>query len=501
MTHAEAADDGAGATLVTDLLSGRPLLRRLRLVVVDGADVGAAVALDRGTILVGSGPDADLRLTDRRVSRVHIEAIRTDDGVRIKDAGSKNGVVVGDATVHDARLPAGARFSIGGTVIAVHAEDAPVQLKEGPSSFGGLVSVSPAMRHLHAILERAAASDVTVLLEGETGTGKEVLSQAIHDASRRAPRPFLVVDCGSMSRELLGSELFGHRRGAFTAAVSDRQGLFEAAAGGTVVLDEIGEMPLDMQPALLRVLETRQVRRLGESSPRSIDVRIIAATHRDLAEQVRRGAFREDLYFRLAVVRVKVPPLRERASDIPLLVERILSRLGTPLRPSPDDVRRLAGGRWPGNVRELRNVLEQAVALSADVLEFGAIDGADASGEGAAASQSTPWRPPSPASITRVADHSVEALLGAPARDPSGGLEVNDLFALPFSDAREAALARFERAFMEAALRAADGNVSRAAEAVGLTRTYAHRILRRTGLRGDDEALAKGQGRRRRQGP
>jgi DNA-binding NtrC family response regulator len=471
-------------------LSGRPLLRRLRLVVVEGADVGVAVPLDRGTILIGTRADVDLRLTDRRVSRVHVEAVRTDDGVRIRDAGSRNGVIVGDAKVSDARLPAGARFTVGASVIAVQAEDAPVQLKDGPANFGGLFAVSPKMRHLHAILQRAAASDVTILLEGETGTGKEVISRAIHDESRRSARPFLVVDCGAMSRELLGSELFGHRRGAFTGAVSDRQGLFEAAAGGTVLLDEIGEMPVDLQPALLRVLETRQVRRLGESSARNIDVRIIAATHRDLADMVRRGAFREDLFFRLAVVRLKIPALRDRLDDLPLLLDRILGKLGTSLRPNANDVAALRRHRWPGNVRELRNVVEQAVALSGDTFEIPAFD--DDGGDPHLSP--TIHRPDGHDGHDRPdrPDRSVQALFGSPARDDDGGLAVADLMGLPFSEARDQALLRFERLFMEVALSKAAGNVSRAAEAVGLTRTYAHRVLRRAGLRGDDDVSPQG---------
>ena len=473
----------AGATLVTDLLSGRPLLRRLRLLVVDGPDNGAQVELDGRTILIGTRSDADLVLSDRKVSRVHVEVTRTDDGVRVRDAGSKNGVQVGDAKVGDARLLVGGRFTIGTTTIAIAAEDAPLQFDDGPARFGESTAVSPKMRHLHAVLKRAAASDVTVLIEGETGTGKEVISRALHDEGRRRGQPFLVVDCGAMSRELLGSELFGHRRGAFTGAIADRKGLFEAAAGGTILLDEVGEMPLDLQPALLRALESRQVRRLGESTARNIDVRIISATHRDLAEQVRRGTFREDLFFRLAVVRLRVPPLRERLEDLALLTEHILTGLDASVRAGPGELAHLRRWRWPGNIRELKNTLEQAVALGDGGLHLPAFESAS---------------PPVPLSTTadrtvadrtvadrNVADRNVQELLGSPTEVP-GGLLVADLLHLPFSEARDLALLRFERAFMEAALSSASGNVSQAATAVGLTRTYAHRVLRRVGLRGDD---------------
>jgi DNA-binding NtrC family response regulator len=469
----------AGATLVTDLLSGRPLLRRLRLLVVDGPDNGAHVELDGGTVMIGTRSDADLVLSDRKVSRVHVEVTRTDDGIRVRDAGSKNGVQVGDAKVGDARLLVGARFTIGATTIAIAAEDAPLQLDDGPTRFGASTAVSPKMRHLHAVLKRAAASDVTVLIEGETGTGKEVISRALHDEGRRRGQPFLVVDCGAMSRELLGSELFGHRRGAFTGAIADRKGLFEAAAGGTILLDEIGEMPLDLQPALLRTLESRQVRRLGESTARNVDVRIISATHRDLAEQVRRGTFREDLFFRLAVVRLRVPPLRERLEDLALLTEHILTGLDASVRAGPGELAHLRRWRWPGNIRELKNTLEQAVALGDGGLHLPPFEGSA--------------QPPAPLSATAdrsvadrsVADRHVQELLGSPTEVP-GGLLVADLLHLPFSEARDRALLRFERAFMEAALSSASGNVSQAATAVGLTRTYAHRVLRRVGLRGDD---------------
>jgi DNA-binding NtrC family response regulator len=452
----------SGATLVTDLQSGRPLLRRLSLVVVEGPDEGARVALDTGTVLIGSRGDVDLVLHDRRVSRVHVEARRSDDVVRLRDAGSRNGLLIGDARVDEARLPIGARFRIGATTIAVAAEDAPLQLDDGPARFGGLMAVAAPMRRLHALLARAARADVTVLLEGETGVGKEVLARALHAESPRRDGPFLVVDCGVLSRELLGSELFGHRRGAFTGAIADRQGLFEAAAGGTVLLDEIGEMPLDLQPALLRVLETRQVRRVGDSAARPVDVRVVAATHRDLAALVREGRFREDLFFRLAVVRARVPALRDRREDLPLLADQILARLGTPLRPGSAELARLAGHRWPGNVRELKNALEQAVALG---------DGALALPDLVATGGD---QPPAPAPRRRDA-----------AAEPA--FAVDDLLARPFSEARDEALLRFERHYMQAALARAAGNVSRAAADVGLTRPYAHRVLKRTGLRGDDE--------------
>jgi DNA-binding NtrC family response regulator len=327
------------------------------------------------------------------------------------------------------------------------------------------------MRQLHALVRRAAATDATVLLEGETGTGKEVLARAIHSESKRKKGPFLVVDCGALSRELLGSELFGHRRGAFTGAVADRQGLFEAAAGGTLLLDEIGEMPLDLQPALLRVLETRQVRRLGEQNVRDVDVRIIAATHRDLSERVRARAFREDLFFRLAVVRARVPPLRERLDDLAVLCDRLLGDLGGGredlAHPTPAQLSSLRRHPWPGNVRELRNVLEQAIALS-DPRAGLVLPNLEDTG-------SSP-----PSSSSSLSSSSLSPWVAGSVT----GMAIDDLLVQPFTEARDEALARFDKLYLACALERSAGNVSRAADAIGLTRTYAHRVFKRAGLRG-----------------
>jgi two-component system, NtrC family, response regulator GlrR len=249
---------------------------------------------------------------------------------------------------------------------------------EPPVRFGRMVGRSLVMRQLFGLLERAAASDATVLIEGETGTGKEVSAVAIHENSPRKSGPFIVVDCGAIPAQLLESELFGYEKGAFTGAVSARMGAFEAANGGTIFLDEIGELSLDLQPKILRALEGRKVKRVGSNTYAPIDVRVIAATNRNLREEVAQKRFRSDLYYRLAVLSVKLPALRERPEDLPALVDEVLTHLGVRSSPSaspiraPDYIAMLSRYRWPGNVRQLRNYLERRVALGETVAPPGA---------------------------------------------------------------------------------------------------------------------------------
>jgi len=310
------------------------------------------------------------------------------------------------------------------------------------------------MRQVFETMSRAAATDATILLEGETGTGKEVSAEAIHLGSRRAEKPFLVVDCGAMPPQLLESELFGHERGSFTGAVASRQGVFEAASGGTVFLDEIGELSIDLQPKLLRVLERREVRRIGTNHHMPINVRVIAATNRGLRDEVAARKFRSDLYYRLAVVEVRLPPLRERLDDLPMLVDHIVKTLGPidveiaeTLR-SPDFMERVGRYAWPGNIRELRNYLERCVALRT----FPPLQGA--------ASAAGPGPGDSPISIDR-----------------------------PLREAREHWVSTFERRYLEELLRAHDNRVSVAARAAGVDRIYFYRLLWKHGLRTREPSL------------
>jgi DNA-binding NtrC family response regulator len=319
------------------------------------------------------------------------------------------------------------------------------------SSFGELRGRTLAMRQVFSVLERVAASEVTVLIQGESGTGKELVATELVRRSRRAGRPFLTLDCGSISSNLIESELFGHARGAFTGADRTRIGAFEAASGGTIFLDEIGEMPLDMQPKLLRALENREIRRAGENEARKVDVRVVAATNRNLEREVNRGRFREDLYFRLSVFTVRLPPLRERTDDIPELVRAFLERMG-----ALDNERlftapifaELARHDWPGNVRELRNYIERAVVLQ---------DASEAS-RGNRESQD----------------------LDAPAAG-SMGITID----APFKTAKERLLTQFERGYLEQLMAWAGGNVSRASRKAKLDRMYLHRLLQRYEIKRD----------------
>ena len=296
--------------------------------VMRGPDATMRARIAQPRFVIGSGASADLRLSDDSVSREHVRVELTASGLRLIDEASTNGTWIGGMRVRDITLIADAHVVVGASTIAIHIDATKTDLPlSARASFGDAIGVSAAMRHLFANLELAAQSDVTVLLEGESGVGKEVLAQAIHSASPRASGPFVPVDCGAIPASLIESELFGHERGAFTGADRAREGVFEQANGGTLFLDEIGELPLDLQPKLLRALESRQVRPVGGRGLRNVDLRVIAATNRNLVAAAQENAFRSDLYYRLAVVRAHVPPLRDRREDILPLARAFLARV------------------------------------------------------------------------------------------------------------------------------------------------------------------------------
>jgi DNA-binding NtrC family response regulator len=336
----------------------------IQVMVLSGSAKGTVKALGE-KLRIGKAPDNDLVLSDDTVSRHHCELTRIDGGVRVRDLGSTNGTKVGGARISEAVVQPGAVLKAGEVEIALRPSVRNVEVLPSDNKwFGAAIGESLSMRTIFGVLERIAKTEATVLLEGETGTGKDVLARALWTESARAQAPFVVVDCGAVSYSLLESELFGHERGAFTGAVASRQGAFEMAEGGTVFLDEIGELPLDVQPKLLRVLETREFRRVGGNKTLKSDVRVIAATKRNLLREVQAGKFREDLYFRLAVVPITVPSLRSRREDIPMLVEHILKASGGGLQVSDETMQGLVAHDWPGNIRELRNVLDRAIYMA-----------------------------------------------------------------------------------------------------------------------------------------
>jgi len=419
---------------------------KVRLKVLKGPDKGKTVTLVEDEILIGGADSAQLRLTDPTVSRNHCVIRMTAKGPLLRDLGSTNGSRIEGVEVREAFVPRGATLELGHTQVRFDALDESVELPLADSErFGRLWGRSTAMRRLFALAGRVAASDVTVLIEGETGTGKDALCEAIHQASTRTSGPLIVVDCGAVPPNLFESELFGNERGAFTGADRARAGAFEEADGGTLFLDEIGELPLQLQPKLLRVLEAREVRRIGSAQPRKVNVRVIAATNRDLREEVNRGSFRQDLYFRLEVMRLRVPPLRERPDDIPVLVEhfRTLAKPGDAAPPfSEETLRSFVAHPWPGNVRELRNAVERLTVL--DDVPF--------------------------------------ATHGAPDSADGGDAEPVDI-RVPFKDAKNALTDHFERRYLTAMLEATGGNISEAARRAGIDRVYLLRLMGRYGLR------------------
>jgi two-component system, NtrC family, response regulator GlrR len=441
-TRAPATGNGDGAT-EEFRPSSLVAPRQLPLPTISWTDSrGAQKARVDKTSVVGSAESADIVIVDGSVSRVHAELDPRQDGLWIRDLGSRNGTFVDSVLVHTGRLAHGVTVRLGRTSVTVSYREATKQTVElwPEPRFGKLLGSSRVMRELFARLSRVASGEASVIVQGETGTGKELVARAIHDASPRAAGPFIVVDCGALPENLLDAELFGHTRGAFTGAATAREGAIEAADGGTVFLDEIGELPLMMQPKLLRVLESRTIRRVGETGHRPVDVRFVCATHRDLLAMVGQREFREDLYFRLAVLPVRVPPLREHTEDIPALVD-FFAGAGADL---PEEfARELTTRAWPGNVRELRNVVERAKTLGAD-----------------------------------------EAL-AAPRADagpvaPAAGVEVDA--SKVYRDFREDWISEGEKLYFKKLLETHDRNIREVARVADVNRSYVYKLIQRHGL-------------------
>jgi len=409
---------------------------------------------DVGTdpVIVGRNKACQVVVDDTKVSAVHAEFVATPQGVRVRDLGSRNGTFVGGVRVGDIYLFNNTKLRLGETeVLFEPVRPERINIPTIPA-FGPLVGQSAPMRAMFDRMSKIAPTDLTVLICGETGTGKELVAQALHNASSRAKKPFVVVDCGSIPPTLAEATLFGHERGAFTGAVDKRVSPFQEADGGTIFLDELGELPLEVQPKLLRALAERRIKAVGGSSYKPVDVRVLAATRRDLVRAVNSGAFRSDLYFRVAQVKIEMMALRQRVEDIPILVRRMIKDIGDESayeRVPNSTLERLMRHDWPGNVRELRNAVAVAYALSGEGEE---ID---------------------------IASH-----LGSLTESPQvGGGDGGGSFAMlkgrQFQEAKREVLTRFEKEYFSALSEEAKGNVSEMARRAGMERAHVRAYLRR----------------------
>ena len=466
-----AVDDLRSGTWVT-YVGGRPSavrLRRCRVEVVAGPDAGLVRDIEATVIRIGARRGNDVQLTDAKVSGLHCEIRLDERGYRLRDLDSTNGSYVGGLRINDVYIQPGTQISVGGSRLRFEplGETVEVELSER-DRFGSMIGRSVKMRELFAKLEKLAPSDATVLITGETGVGKELVAESLHELSPRVDGPFVVLDCGSIPANLIESELFGHERGSFTGATSSYVGAFERAHKGTVFLDEIGELPLPLQPKLLRVLESREVRRIGSTKTTQVDIRVVAATNRDLGVEVNRGRFREDLFYRLAVARVHVPPVRDRKEDIPLLIEHILQSTpgGENAYIAPDTIDLMMKHDWPGNVRELRNVIERAVLLS----EVPAHESLRR------AATANPVAPRGEVGIDEQSNPSVTA------SQPGVVLTVPVDVSIPFKTAKQNVVTEFERRYISKLLEQHDGNISAAARTAGIDRMSIHKMLHRLGL-------------------
>jgi DNA-binding NtrC family response regulator len=341
-----------------------------KMVVISGVDLQKTFAIGGKEVTIGSQQDNYCVLNDPTVSRYHAVIEETGRGYVLRDLGSTNGTYLNEIRIKEAYLEYGSVIGLGNTRLQFVPLEERVEIPPSEEDyFGDVFGRSLEMRRIFTMLKKISPSDITVTIEGETGTGKELVARGIHSSSQRARGPFVVIDCGSISKNLMESELFGHEKGAFTGATQTHRGAFEVAHGGTIFIDEIGELGLEMQPKLLRVLEQREVRRVGGNEVFKVDVRVIAATNKDLISEVQKGRFREDLFYRISVVRIHLPSLRERGEDIPLLAQQFARELSGPyggggdMAVSAEALEILRHYHWPGNIRELKNIITRAMAM------------------------------------------------------------------------------------------------------------------------------------------
>ena len=448
-------------------IGGRPKelhLRKCKFVFEYGGRVRERV-FDQSVVTIGAMDDNDLVVNHETVSRYHAKIIQEQDGYLLVDLNSTNGTFINRVRVKEGYLKPGCTAQIGKVELKFYFADEKLPIVPSPKErLGPLVGRSVKMREIYGIIEKISPTGTTVVVEGETGTGKEVVAQTIHQLSDRKNGPMMVFDCGAVPENLIESELFGHEKGSFTGAIMTRQGLFEMAHGGTLFLDEIGELTLELQPKLLRALEQREIRRVGSNKPIKVDVRVVAATNRTLEQEVREGRFREDLFYRLSVVRILLPPLRDRAEDISLLIEHLLQTQGFNRGPNGnpkieqfdrESLDLMSEYRWPGNVRELVNVVERACSFA---------DGA----------------------VIQARD--LPDTLRLTGTTSSGGSVASEG---TFKDAKERWVASFERDYIIQLLKKNNGNISHAAREADIDRKYFRKLMRKYGI---DASHAGGEG-------
>lgn len=438
----------------------------LRISVLSGPSQGKTFIRVKLPVTLGRGAGAEIQLDDETISQVHAEVGLCAEGITLLDLKSRNGIRAGGMRIDRGVVPSGAIVALGASTVRLDVVASPSGPPEQASAFGGLVGNSRVMRELYVVLRRLARNELTVLIQGETGTGKEAAARAIQEQSARANKPFVVLDCTAIPDTLAESILFGHEKGAFTGADRRQMGLFEAASGGVLFIDEVGELPRALQPKLLRVLDRREIVPLGTSTPRKVDVRIISATWRDLREMVNQGTFREDLYYRLAGASIWMPPLSERPEDLAPLIEHFLSTLkcaGPAARAiSPEALDVISTWQFRGNVRELMNTVARLAQLAAGP-------------------------------VISTEDLAFERLMNAERRRPAVSAsvpfsrdslseQVEPAAIEPYKDAKRTTMDEFERTYLQRLMARTEGNLSQAAQAAGLERHNLRELLKKHGL-------------------
>jgi DNA-binding NtrC family response regulator len=437
--------------------------RKCQLVVLNSSAKGKKLDLNRPLTKLGKKEDNDLVLDEKTVSRNHVEIVQTEDSYLLKDLGSTNGTYINDIRVKEAYLSPGDIIRMGTVRVEFTAFDEKVQIEPSTKTeFGPLLGRSRRMRQIFSLLEKISPTNATVLIEGETGTGKDLVARAIHQNSPRKNKPFVVFDCSAVAQNLIESELFGHVKGSFTGAVGTRKGAFEEANGGTIFLDEIGELAIDLQPKLLRALEQREIKKVGSNESVPIDVRVVCATNRNLKKEVSENRFRQDLYYRLSVVKINLPPLRERPDDIPFLIEKLLAsgRFNVDTegklkvtRVEDDALKMLARYQWPGNVREMVNILERIVPM---------VDGHVITGK------------------------DVSFIFEEMEREEEATERMSVDMGLPFKEAKQKIVESFEKDYLAALLRRNNYNISKTAREAGIDRKHIRNLLKKYGIIGED---------------